>query len=287
MADAKQSRKSPDRAHATPASRATVELGEAARFSSSLVAGLAILDCFCAERPQMGIAALADQLDMTRSTTHRYAATLVALGYLEQDHARQYRLAPRVADLGLALLDSMTLRRDAHESLLWLRGQTGRTVSMAILDRGHIRYIERLRGWRQGQHGADLHLGLAARQPIHCTAMGKVLLAYLPEPRQEALISELELFKQGPNAITSKKELRTELGRIRRAGIAVSDEEQAPGLRAIAAPVLDEQGLALAAVAVATPSEALSRKELVTRIGPLVETAAERAGALAQSQLQG
>jgi IclR family pca regulon transcriptional regulator len=286
MADAEQSRKSPDANanHATPASRATSELGEAARFSSSLVAGLAILGCFSAERPQMGIAALASQLNMTRSTTHRYAATLVALGYLEQDHARQYRLAPRVADLGLALLDSMTLRRLARESLRGLRGQTGRTVSMAILDGGQIRYIERLRGWRLGQHGADLDLGLAVRQPIHCTAMGKVLLAYLPMHRQEAVLSEIRLSAQGPNAITSKKKLRIELERVRKAGIAVSDEEQAPGLRSIAAPVLDEQGLALAAIAVAAPSAAFSRKELVSLVGPLVEGAAERVSALVSSE---
>jgi IclR family pca regulon transcriptional regulator len=284
MADAEQSSKSPDSIHATPASRATLELGEAARFSSSLVAGLAILDCFSAERPQMGIAALAGQLNMTRSTTHRYAATLVALGYLEQDHARQYRLASRVADLGLALLDSMTLRRLARDSLRGLRGQTGRTVSMAILDGGQIRYIERLRGWRRGQHGADLDLGLAARQPLHCTAMGKVLLAYLPAARQETVMSSLTLSAQGPNAITSKKKLRLELERVRKAGIAVSDEEQAPGLRSIAAPVLDEHGLALAAVAVAVPSEAFSRKQLESDIGPLVEASAERVSALVGSE---
>jgi len=284
MVQAKQSRKSTAGAHATPASRAVSELGEAARFSSSLVAGLAILDCFSAERPQMGIAALADRLDMTRSTTHRYAATLVALGYLEQDHARQYRLAARVSDLGLALMDSMALRRHAGEPLRKLRVQTGRTVSMAILDGGQIRYIERLRGWRYGQHAVDLHLGLAARQPIHCTAMGKVLLAYLPESRLQALIGELELSRQGPNSITSKRALRAELARVREAGLAVSDEEQAPGLRSIAAPLLDGQGQAVAAIAVAVPVAAFSRSELVARVGPLVEATAERIAALAQAQ---
>jgi IclR family pca regulon transcriptional regulator len=268
----------------TPASRATLELGETARFSTSLVAGLAILDCFSAERPQLGIAVLADQLNMTRSTTHRYAATLVALGYLEQDHARQYRLAPRVADLGLALLDSMTLRRDAREPLRRLRVETGRTVSMAILDGGQIRYVERLRGWRQGQHAADLDLGLAARQPAHSTAMGKVLLAYLPDPQREGAIAELELARHGPNTITSKDALRTELQRVRKAGLAVNDEEQAPGLRSIAAPVLDEEGLALAALAVTAPCEAFSRKQLLVQLGPAVEAAAKRVSASARSQ---
>jgi IclR family pca regulon transcriptional regulator len=284
MSAAKQSRKSTTGAQGTPAARATLELGETARFSSSLVAGLAILDCFSAERPQLGIAGLADRLNMTRSTTHRYAATLVALGYLEQDHARQYRLAPRVADLGLALLDSMTLRRHAREPLRRLRVETGRTVSMAILDNGQIRYVERLRGWRQGQHAADLDLGLAARQPIHSTAMGKLLLAYLPDPKREGLIAELELSRQGPKTITSKDALRTELQRVRRAGLAVNDEEQAPGLRSIAAPVLDEQGLALAAIAVTVPREAFSRKQLIVQLGPPVEATAEQISAGVRSQ---
>ncbi len=284
MVQAKQSRASRGGAeHGTPASRAVSELGEAARFSSSLVAGLAILGCFSAERPQMGIAALADRLDLTRSTTHRYAATLVALGYLEQDHARQYRLAPRVADLGLALMDSMALRLLARESLRELRAKTGRTVSMTILDGVQIRYIEWLPGWRYGQHAVDPHLGLAARQPVHCTAMGKVLLAYLPESRLQVLMGELELSRQGPNSITSKKELRAELARVRKAGVAVSDEEQAPGLRSIAAPLLDEQGHAVAAIAVAAPVAAYTRKELVARVGPLVEATAERITALVQA----
>jgi IclR family transcriptional regulator, pca regulon regulatory protein len=284
MGKARQSPASKGAEHGTPASRAVSELGEAARFSSSLVAGLAILDCFSAERPQMGIAALADRLDMTRSTTHRYAATLVALGYLEQDHARQYRLAARVADLGLALMDSLTLRSVAREPLRELRVKTGRTVSMAILDGGQIRYIERLRGWRYGQHAIDLHLGLAARQPIHCTAMGKVLLAYLPESRLQVLMGQLELSRQGPNSITSKKELRAELERVRTVGLAVSDEEQAPGVRSIAAPLLDDRDQAVAAIAVAAPVAAFSRKELVARVGPLVETTAERIAALEQEQ---
>jgi IclR family pca regulon transcriptional regulator len=283
MAEAKQSRASRSADHGTPAAHAASELGEAARFSSSLVAGLAILDCFSAERPQMGIAGLADLLDMTRSTTHRYAATLVALGYLEQDRARQYRLAARVSDLGLALLDSMALRGVAREPLRELRARTGRTVSMAILDAGQIRYIERLRGWRYGQHAVDLHLGLAARQPTHCTAMGKVLLAYLPESRLQLLMGELKLSRQGPNSITSKRELRAELERVRTAGLAVSDEEQAPGLRSIAAPLLDDQGQAMAAIAVAVPAAAYSRNELVARMGPLVEETAERIAALARA----
>src|ERR1700723_223939 len=72
-----------------------------ARYSQSLERGLAILECFTPERPLQGIAELADALGMSRSTTHRYVITLVALGYLRQGERRKYRLALRVTDLGL------------------------------------------------------------------------------------------------------------------------------------------------------------------------------------------
>src|SRR5580704_1123336 len=180
------------------------------RYSSSLRAGLAILNCFSAEQPVLGIANLADELSMSRSTTHRYASTLVALGYLEQDQARRYRLAPRVVDVGMSVLDSMALRGKAREHLRELREQTGRTVSLAVLDGGDVRYVDRLRGWRRGQHAVDLDLGVGARVPASCSAMGKVLLAYLPDRERERLIGELELKRCGPKSITSKRALRVE-----------------------------------------------------------------------------
>jgi IclR family pca regulon transcriptional regulator len=263
--------------------RAGEDLGDAARYSSSLVAGLSIFGCFSSERPRLGIAALADELHMSRSTIHRYASTLVALGYLEQDDSHRYRLAARGADLGLALLNSMTLRSVAHEHLLSLRAQTGHTVAIAVLDGADIRYIDWLRGWRLGQHAVNFDLGVGARLPSHCTALGKALLAYLPEHTRERLIVQMRLVRYGPNSITAKRKLRVELERVRVAGIAVNDEELASGLRTIAAPLLDAQGLAPAAIGVAVPCEVLSREELVATLGPAVVAAAMRIGTAMQA----
>jgi IclR family transcriptional regulator, pca regulon regulatory protein len=249
------------------------------RYSSSLQAGLAILNCFSAERPVLGIAKLADELNMSRSTTHRYASTLVALGYLEQDQARRYRLAPRVADVGMAVLDSMALRGKAREPMRVLREQTGRTVSLAVLDGEDVRYVERLRGWRRGQHAVDLDLGVGARLPVHCTAMGKVLLAYLPDPEREQLIAGLQLTRRGPNSITSKRALRAELEQVRAAGLAIGDEELAPGVRTIAAPVRNGAGEVIAAIGVPVPVEAFSVAQLRESLGAAVTATAQRVSA--------
>src|ERR1700685_4135810 len=104
------------------------------RYSQSLERGLAILGCFTPKRPVLGIADIADELGMSRSTTHRYVITLVALGYLEQGASRKYRLGLRGTDLGLAALNFTGLRGQAHPALEELRQRTSCTASLAVLN---------------------------------------------------------------------------------------------------------------------------------------------------------
>src|ERR1017187_4893139 len=180
------------------------------RYSQSLERGLAILGCFTPARPVLGIADIADDLGMSRSTTHRYVITLVALGYLEQGASRKYRLGLRVTDLGMSALNSTGLREHSHPYLQELRERTSYTVSLAVLDGSDVLYIDRVRSFRrgQGQNGLDLQPG--SRLPAYCTAMGKLLLAYLPEAEQRDVFTSMKLTKRGPNTITSKKALYDE-----------------------------------------------------------------------------
>ena len=154
------------------------------RYSQSLERGLAILGCFTPETPVLGIADMADELGMSRSTTHRYVITLVALGYLEQGASRKYRLGLRVTDLGMAALNSTGLREHSRPHLEELRQRSSYTVNLAVLDGPEILYVDRARSFRRGQSKIDLGLSLGSRLPAYCTAMGKLLLAHLPEPEQ-------------------------------------------------------------------------------------------------------
>ncbi len=236
-----------------------------------------MLTCFTPEHPVRGIADMADALDLGRSTTHRYATTLVTLGYLEQGPSRKYRLSSRVSDFGLSLLDSMVVRRVAREHLRDLRASTGRTVGLAILDESEVSYIDRWQGARRGQYAIDLGVGLGSRLPIHCSAAGKALLACLPEAEQRELIGKLRLTRRTPHTITTKSALRAELERIAADdGLAVEDEELLVGRRALAAPVLDDQGRPLAAVELAVPDDAYTRKQLVAQLAPAVLETAQR-----------
>ena len=111
-----------------------------------------------------------------------------------------------------------------------------------MLDGSNILYVDRARSFRRGQSKIDLGLHPGSRLPAYCTSMGKVLLAHLPEDEQRDLIAEMKLTKRGPNTITSKKALREELDEIAEASFAVNDEELAPELYSISAPVRSEAG---------------------------------------------
>jgi IclR family pca regulon transcriptional regulator len=249
------------------------------RYSQSLERGLAILGCFTPKRPVLGIADIADELGMSRSTTHRYVITLVALGFLEQGASRKYRLGLRVTDLGMSALNSTGLREHAHPYLEELRQRTSYTASLAVLDGADILYIDRVRSFRRGQNMVELDVHSGSRMPAHCTAMGKLLLSNLPDAAQRELLTSLKLTKRGPNTITTKKALREELEQVREGSFAVNDEELAAGLYAIAVPVRDQASEVVAAVGLTAPSALISLDELVNALGPHLVSAADRISA--------
>ncbi len=245
------------------------------RYSQSLERGLAILGCFTSEHPVLGIADIAEELGMSRSTTHRYVTTLLALGYLEQGRSRKYRLGLRVTDLGMSALNSMGLREHVHPFLEELRQRTGYTIGLAILDGAEILYVDRARSWRRGEREIDRGLHPGSRMPAYCTAMGKVLLAYLPDEVQRELIGQMTLERSSPSTITSKQALRAELKQITEDGFAINDQELRPGLHAIAVPVRDESREVIASIGIAASPGAISLAELIDALGPhLISTAA-------------
>lgn len=249
------------------------------RYSQSLERGLAILGCFTPERPVLGIADIADELGMSRSTTHRYVITLVALGYVEQGASRKYRLGLKVSELGMSALACTGLRDHSHAYLEELRQQSSYTVNLGILDGVEVLYIDRARSFRRGQSKIDLDLRPGSRLPAYCTSLGKVMLAHLPEEALRELLGAIELNKQGPNSITTKKALRAELEQIRDEGFAVNDEELAPELLAIAVPVRSESGEVIAAINMAAHTSMISLEELVGALGPHLVATADRISA--------
>jgi IclR family transcriptional regulator, pca regulon regulatory protein len=245
------------------------------RYSSSVQSGLAIVQCFTSDTQSLGIADLADMLGLSRATTHRYAVTLVALGVLDQTRTRKYLLAPEAAAPGLAVLGEIALRAQCEPILRKLREQSHHTVSLAVLDGTRVTYVRRLAAHLKGQYEADLGLRAGAHLPLHCSALGKVLLVSVPEEERRELLSQISLTRHGPNTIVTKKGLREEIERVQEDGIALSDEELAPGVRAIAAAVNDGSGERRLAVDVNVPAGSHTAEQLRARLAPLVSSAAQ------------
>jgi IclR family pca regulon transcriptional regulator len=245
--------------------------------SQSLERGLAILSSFRDGRALVGISDLGRELGLSRSTAHRYVATLAALGYLQQDApTKKYRLGPRVLDLGFSAINSMELREVAAPHLRDLSDSTGFTVNMAILDDLDIVYVERVRSGQARQREIDLNLHVGARLPAYCTSLGKILLAYLPADDQRDRVARTTFTRRGPNTLTTRAAFAAELRKIRSQGFSINNEELAYGLRSIAAPILSHDGTAAAAINLAIHSTMLSLSDLVKRWSPtLRQTAAE------------
>lgn len=249
-------------------------------FSQSLERGLAVLAVFRPDRPALGISELARELGLTRSTTHRYCATLAALRYLEQDaSSRKYRLGPRVLDLGFSMLGSLELREIAAPHLRRLTDWTGHTSNLAIRDDTDVILIDRVRGRPGRYHHLEFTLHVGSRLPSYCSATGKALLAFVPRADLDRLLDRMDLVPRGPRTLTDRSALMAELEQVRRTGLATNDEELESALRSIAAPVRSRSGEVVAAVNVAIPWSPAAMSELVTDLGPTIQATAQQIAA--------
>lgn len=246
------------------------------RYSQSLERGLAILECFTPETPVLGIADIATRLGMSRSTTHRYVTTLLALGYLRQGARRKYRLGLRVTALGMAALNETGLREHAHTDLAELAQRAGYATSIAVLDGDEVLCVDRVQGFRRRQQVPGPAVKAGSKLPVHCTALGKTLLAHLPEHERREMLARLELERCGPNTIVKRSTLRDELSQVLEEGLAMEDRELVEGRVAIAAPVFDEAGEIAAAIDLTASADGIAVEELADALGPHLISTADR-----------
>ena len=234
----------------------------------------------------LGIADLADRLDLTRSTTHRYASTLTQLGYLDQDKNRKYRLGLRVIDLGLTAVSQSGLLGIALGELQKLHHKTKLSVGLVVLNGLDIVYLQRLDSHAiAGRHdGSVWPLASGSRLPAHRTASGKVLLAHLSDEERVECVKRIEFERGGQGARKARTLFEAELDDIRDQGVGVNDEESSRGVIAIAAPVREDDEVIAAVSLVARQPDMTMRALLDQHAGVLLETAQEVSMALSQTK---
>ena len=208
---------------------------------------------------------LAKELDLNRSTVHRMLHTLQLLGYVAKHPDGYYRLTFHLFELGNSVLHSYDLIDSARRSLLQLSHDTGFTVNHAVLYEGETLYVDKA----SPPSYLQLDRSIGETEPLHCTSLGKTLLAYQPEETRRELLGSMELGAFTPNTITNPQRLAEELDRVRDRGYAVDDQELALELRCVAAPVLLTDGTLVSAVSISGPADRLvhdSIPELVSRL---------------------
>jgi PcaR/PcaU/PobR family beta-ketoadipate pathway transcriptional regulator len=237
---------------------------------------LTILELFDDRRPALRMSEIAELTGLNRATSYRFCQTLLALGYLEEADERRLRPGLKALSLALSALKSRELPELALPYLRELRGRTGETVNMALLDGVEVVYVARV----VSDQLMSLRLYVGSRLPAYASSLGRAVLAFLPETESDRLIAESRLEKITANTIVDPRRLRAEFRRIRARGYAVNDQEIALGLTGVAAPILSGSGRPIAAVNISLPRPLKSPREIEDVLGPKVVETAQAISAL-------
>jgi DNA-binding IclR family transcriptional regulator len=216
----------------------------------------AILEAFSRDRPELALKEIVEITGQTSSGVYRILVNLVRLGVVELTDAGRYRVAPKLFRIGsLAVSD---IRRTALPWLTWVRDRLDYTTNLIVLDGREAVLVEFLQSVRPF-HMADT---IGSRDPLHCTAAGKCLLAFMSDERRSETVSAMDMHVYTPNTIRTRQGLEVELGEVRIQGYALDRGEYEFHARCIAVPLFDRTDQASGALSVTGPEPLLSSPEL-------------------------
>jgi IclR family KDG regulon transcriptional repressor len=200
---------------------------------------------------------VAGAVPFARTTVHRILYSLEKLGYVEKDDVKaHYHLAPKFFELTGPAIHFRRLQRAAKSVMQNLLLRFGETINLGVLDEGQVAYIEVL------QSPSVLRAAAipGQRNPVHSTALGKVMLAFLPESEVESIIDRHPMIRRTPKTITQKKHLLEHLASVRERSVALDMEENLTGVVCVAAPIFDHAGRVVASLSVSGPAARMEPK---------------------------
>lgn len=221
------------------------------------------------EKGSAGVTELADELDLPKSTVYSHLRTLREHEYVDwQDET--YCIGLKFLDFGEHTRDRMRIYDVAKPEVEALAEETGELANLLVEEHGEGVYLTRAKG--DQAVNLDTHAGM--RVGLHCTSLGKAVLAYLPEERVDEIVDRWGLPARTANTISTREELDEELAAIRERGYATDNGERLSGLRCVAAPVTDPDGHAIGAVSVSGPTSRMKGETFESEIPERVQSAA-------------
>jgi IclR family KDG regulon transcriptional repressor len=237
----------------------------------SVYRAVKILDVLSSEG-EKSVTEISTTLSFPKSSVHEITSTLLATGILEKDSDRnKYSLGLKLFELGKQAQANLEISKVAIPSLRSLHEQFDETVHLTVLDRKEVLYIECFESTKQ----LRTYSVIGIRAPLHCTAVGKAILAYLDDEEVEEIIRSMGLPRFTQNTITDRVRLNAEVRKIRDSGFATDEMEHEEGVCCVGAPVRNHTGQVVASISVSGPSQRITPVR-IEEIAPLVmERAAE------------
>ena len=238
----------------------------------SVARALQLLELLADDDGELSLTEISDRLHWPKSTVHGILATLRDYRFVDQSAVNgRYRLGIRLFEFGHKVSRNWDIRNIALPVMQKLNNLTGEMVQLATEDEGEVLYIEKI----DSTHLIHIVSEMGARLPIHCTGLGKVLLAYKSPPEVKRILVQQGMSKMTKNTITDLARMDTELKKIRDQGYSVDNQEIMEGLRCIAAPIWDRTGDVRYAISVSGIAEQYKGENFENLKSKVIESASE------------
>jgi DNA-binding IclR family transcriptional regulator len=214
---------------------------------------------------------LAEEIGVHKTTVLRLLRTLESHHFVRREGTRYYRLGSALFDLASQALEDRDVRRSSAEALAALNERTGHTVHLATYEDGEVVYIDKY----EGHHSVRMYSRIGKRAPLHCTAVGKVLVSAMPRERREALARGIDYVVLTPNTISSPEAYLAELDKVAERGYAVDNAEHEDFIHCVAAPIRGGGGEVLAAASMSVPKVLLDYEGLLALVPELLAATKE------------
>lgn len=240
-----------------------------ADFVRSMARGLSVIKAFDRFTPAMTLSEVARKTGLPRAAAGRFLKTLVTLEYASFD-GREYRLRPRVLELGMAYFSSFSFIEIANPILEAAAKRAEEPCSMGVLDGIEVVYVARHTANRM----MSISIALGNRYQATSTSLGRVLLGGLPDPELDAILDKVEIRQVTPLTVTDKRKLREMIMQGRSDGYCTADSQLEIGIRSIAVPVRGRDGKIIAAINMGVPATRHSVQSLISQLLPILRSAA-------------
>ncbi len=225
----------------------------------SLDRAVGVLDLLGESEGPLGLADVCERMALHKSTAHRALMVLERCGLIERTPENRFRLGLKLYELGTRAVEQIDLRARVHPWFRRLSVQVGETVHLGVLQKTTVVYLDKVepnnrRVWLASRIGTS--------NPVYCTAMGKAMLAFLPEETAADIMGRIRFVRFTHRTLMTPEALMRSLDRVRRRGYAIDDEEVEEGVRCIGAPILNEMGHPMAAVSISGPTSRITQQSV-------------------------